>query len=362
MTVPQTTIKLDNGRLIGDGHPCFIIAEAGSNWRMGTLSRDLAMARSLIDVAVETGCDAVKFQTYKSHTVYVQNAGESDYLADAGIKTSITEIFDDLSMPYEMIAELHTYCQKQGILFMSTPFSIQDAEAVDPYVNFHKVASYEISHTQLQKWLAQTGKPIVFSTGASNWEDIDFALSHLREHGATQLAIMQCTAKYPAPLDSLNLKVLTEFKARYGLPVGLSDHSRDPVVGPCAAVALGANIIEKHYTLHNRLPGADHPFALEPHELAAMVKGIRDTELTLGQADKQVVEAEKELSTFARRGLQALKRLEPGDRLELDVNVGILRPGKRSLGAHPRYLPEMTGPVSRVIEAGDGVRREDINA
>ena len=353
-------IELDDGRLIGEGHPCFVIAEAGSNWRMGTPSRDRAMARALIDVAVEAGCDAVKFQTYKSDTVYVENAGQSEYLAEAGITTSIREIFDDLSMPYELLGELSAYCRLQGIRFMSTPFSVQDAEAVDPYVNFHKIASYEISHTELQAWLAARGKPIVFSTGASNWEEIDFALSHLRAHGAEQLAIMQCTAKYPAPLESLNLRVLPEFKARYKVPVGLSDHSRDPRIAPSAAVALGAHIIEKHYTLHNRLPGADHPFALEPDELKAMVQSIRHTELVLGQREKQVVEVERELGAFARRGLQALKRLEPGDRLKLGVNVGILRPGERALGAHPRYLPEMGGAVRRVIEPGDGVMREDV--
>lgn len=358
--VEGAVIELDNGRKIGDGHPCFIIAEAGSNWRMGTPERDMAMARALIDVALETGCDAVKFQTYKSHTVYVQNAGESDYLAESGIKKSIVDIFDDLSMPYEMLGELHAYCQKVGIVFMSTPFSIQDAQAVDPYVNYHKVASYEISHTQLQRWLAETGKPIVFSTGAAEWEDIDFAFEHLKACGAKQLSIMQCTAKYPAPLESLNLRVIPALKARYGVPVGLSDHSREAVAGPAAAAALGANMIEKHYTLHNRLPGADHPFALEPRELEAMVRAVRAAERTLGDADKRVGEVEQELRAFARRGLQAIRPIAAGEAFKLDENMAILRPGKQRLGAHPRHLAQIEGRAARrAISPGEGVMVED---
>jgi len=163
-------LELRSGRKIGAGQPTYVIAEAGSNWRMGAPKRDLAMAHALIDVAKDAGCDAVKFQTYKSHTVYAANAGESDYLAESGIKESINDIFDDLSMPYEMIEKLAAYAKRRGIDFMSTPFSKEDADAVDPFVDLHKIASYEISHTQLQAHLAKKGKPIVFSTGASTYE------------------------------------------------------------------------------------------------------------------------------------------------------------------------------------------------
>ncbi len=354
-------IELRSGRTIGAGQPVYIIAEAGSNWRMGAPKRDLAMAHALIDVAKDTGCDAVKFQTYKSHTVYAAGAGESDYLAESGIKESINEIFDDLSMPYEMIEKLATYAKKRGIDFMSTPFSKEDADAVDPFVELHKIASYEISHTELQAHLAGKGKPIVFSTGASTYEDIDFAMEHLRKSGAKQLGMFQCTAKYPAPLAEINVAEITALQARYGIPVGLSDHSREATIAPAAAVALGASLIEKHYTLNNKLPGADHPFALEPAELAAMVQAIRATERARGRVGKHVSEAERELFAFARRGLQATSPIAKGDAFKLGDNIAILRPGKHPLGAHPRFLDAIQGRrARRAIGLGAGVLVEDV--
>lgn len=355
------TIELASGRKIGPNEPCYIIAEAGSNWRMGTSSRDLAMGHALIDVAKETGCDAVKFQTYKSHTVYVANAGESDYLAESGIKESINEIFDDLAMPYDMIEKLAAYARTKQIDFMSTPFSVDDADAVDPFVMLHKVASYEISHTELQAHLARKGKPIIFSTGASTYEDIDFAFEHLKKSGARQLGILQCTAKYPAPLEAINVAEVTALRERYGVPVGLSDHSREATVAPAAAVALGACIIEKHYTLDNRLPGADHPFAVEPDELRAMVDAIRATERARGRAGKEIHAAERELYAFARRGLQATRAISAGEVIKLNENVAILRPGKRTLGAHPRYLERLEGRrMRRAIALGEGVAVDDV--
>jgi N-acetylneuraminate synthase len=245
------------------------------------------MAKALIDVAVEAGADAVKFQTYKPETVYVSNAGDSDYLSEVGIKESITEIFKDLSMPYEMIPQLAEYCQKQNIQFMSTPFSIADAKAVDPYVKIHKIASYEISHIRLIEFMAETGKPVILSTGGATYEDIEWAINHFYKNGGKEISLMQCTAKYPAPISTLNLKVIPELINRFNIPVGLSDHSRDPLIGPVGAIALGATIVEKHFTLHNKLPGPDHSFAITPDELKQMVKAIRQIEEALGSGKKR---------------------------------------------------------------------------
>lgn len=352
--------SLANGRRIGDNAPTFIIAEAGSNWRMGTPARDLAMARALIDVAVEAGADAVKFQTYRSHTVYVPNAGESDYLAEAGIKQDIISIFDDLSMPYEMIGELAAYCQKQGVLFMSSPFSVADFAAVDPYVLIHKIASYEISHIRLIEAAARSGKPLVLSTGASGHADIRFAVEWFRQCGGRDLVLMQCTAKYPAPLETLALRVLPVLKERYQVVVGFSDHSQDPVIGPSGAVALGASVIEKHFTLDKRLPGPDHAFALTPEQLKQLVKAVRDMEQALGSAKKEVQAAEEELYHFARRSLQASQPIAKGEVLREGVNVEILRPGKQQAGLHPKHLPEVEGKrATRDIPLGDGIREGD---
>lgn len=340
----------------------FIIAEAGSNWRSGTPARDMAMAQALIRAAADAGADAVKFQTYRADSVYVPNAGESDYLAHAGIKEPIVKIFEDLAMPYDMLPTLAAFCADCGVQFMSSPFSVTDARAVDPFVRVHKIASYEISHSRLIEFVAKTGKPLILSTGASDEDDVAWALDHFRAHGGKDLTLMQCTARYPAPLDALNLRAITTLRQRFGVRVGLSDHSRDPVTGPAGAVALGASVIEKHFTLHNDLPGPDHAFAITPGELALMVRAIRGVEQALGSGEICVLDQEQELRAFARRGLQAVRDIRKGDALREGVNIAIMRPGKQRPGLHPRHLPEIEGkPATRDIPLGDGIQPRDFS-
>jgi sialic acid synthase SpsE len=327
---------------------------------VGATARDRQMARALIDVAAEAGADAVKFQTYRPETVYVANAGKSDYLSEAGIKEDIRDIFADLAMPYEMLPELADYCRSRGIAFMSTPFSLADLEAIDPHVHVHKCASYENSHLRLIEGFARTGKPLVMSTGASHDDEIAWAVHTFYANGGRELCLTQCTARYPAPLDALNLRAIPAMRARFGVPVGLSDHSRHPLYGPLAAVALGARVIEKHYTLDRRLPGPDHAFAITADELSEMVQGVRAIEQTLGQGTKTVLPAEAELRAYARRGVQAIRDIAPGEALREGVNVEALRPGKQRPGIHPRYLPRLEGkPSRRQIPLGDGVVQGD---
>lgn len=338
----------------------FIIAEAGSNWRVGSPARDQAMARALIDVAVEAGADAVKFQTYRPETVYVANAGQSEYLANAGITEDISAIFADLAMPYEMIPILAEYAREQGILFMSTPFSAADFAAVDPYVDVHKIASYEISHPRLIELAARTGKPLVQSTGGASPEDILWAVETFRANGGTVLALLQCTAHYPASFEALNLRVIPELARTYGVIPGFSDHSRDPTAAPIAAVALGARVVEKHYTLHNRLPGPDHSFAITPPELTRMVEQIRYVEAALGDGVKRVLPEEEELRDYAQRAIQALCPIAEGGKLLEGKNIAILRAGVQRKGVHPRMLPDIVGrKATRAIDAGDGIRSGD---
>jgi len=338
----------------------FIIAEAGSNWRCGTPARDIKMAKSLIDVAVEARADAVKFQTYKPETVYVPNAGDSDYLSEAGIKEPITEIFKDLSMSYEMIPRLAEYCQKQNIQFMSTPFSVADAKAVDPFVKIHKIASYEISHPRLIEFMAKKDKPVILSTGGATCEDIEWVINHFYKNGGKENSLMQFTAKYPSPLSTLNLNVIPELINRFNIPVGLSDHCRDPIIGPVGAVALGATIIEKHFTLHNKLPGPDHSFAITPDELKQMVRAIRQIEQALGSDKKEIQKEERELREYAQRSIQAIKEIKKGDVLSEGKNIDILRPGKQRHGLHPKYLNEIEGKKAiRNISLGDGIQGSD---
>jgi len=338
----------------------FIIAEAGSNWRIGTSIRDIQMAKKLIDVAHEAGANAVKFQTYRAESVYVPNAGESNYLSKKGEKKSINEIFKDLSMPYEMIPQLSDYCKKKDIQFMSTVFSIEDAKAVDPYVDIHKIASYEITHSRLIEFIAKTRKPLILSTGAATEDEIEWAINHFRQNGGKEISLLQTTAKYPAPLSTLNLKVIPSLKNHFNVPVGLSDHSTNPIMGPIIAVALGASIIEKHFTLSKELPGPDHSFALTPDQLKTMVKAIRESETCLGIGKKIVQNEEKELRDFAQRGLQSIKSIKKGEVLREGVNIDILRPGKQKKGLHPMYLTKIEGKkATRDIDLGEGIMNGD---
>jgi len=338
----------------------FIIAEAGSNWRMGTPERDMKMAKTLIDIASEAGADAIKFQTYRAHSVYVPNAGNSDYLSNAGIKESINKIFEDLSMPYEMIPKLAKYSKKKNIEFMSTPFSVEDAKAIDPYTNYHKIASYEISHLRLIEYIASTGKPTFLSTGASNKEEIKWALETFFSNGGGKITLLQTTAKYPAPISSLNLKAMIDLKNEFDVDVGLSDHSTDPIIGPVIATALGASVIEKHFTLDKKLPGPDHSFALNPNQLKEMIRSIRDAEKGLGSGEKVVLDEESELRDYAQRTIQCIKPISKGDIFVEGENVNVLRSGKQRKGLHPKFLEKIQGRKStRNIPIGDGVMEED---
>ena len=334
----------------------FVIAEAGSNWKIGKYEDDLKQAKELIKVAATSGADAVKFQTFKAETLYSENAGVSDYLSRQGMEQQINDIFEYLSMPYEMIPELADYCKKEKILFMSTPFSVQDAKQINPFVDMHKVASYEINHVRLLEYLAQTKKPILISTGASTYSDIDFAVDLIRQNGNHTIGLLQCTAKYPAPLESLNLATIPEIKSRYGVDVGLSDHSIDPVIAPLIAIGFGATVIEKHFTLDRKLPGPDHKFALIPSELELMIKSIRMADITKGISDKKILDEEIELANFAKRSIQATTKISKGEIFQEGKNFDILRPGTRKKGLSPKFLTNISGKRAKTdIEAGDGI-------
>lgn len=342
--------------LFNENSHVFVIAESGSNWKCGSYDDDLKRARELIKIAANAGADAIKFQTFRPETTYVQNAGLSDYLAKSSIYKDVSEIFEKFSMPYEMIPELSKYCKDKNIMFMSTPFSVTDAREIDPFVEIHKVASFEINHVRLLEFLAKTQKPIIISTGASTYTEIDFAVNLLKQNGNTKIALLQCTSKYPAPISSLNLTVLPKLQERYHFPVGLSDHSMDPIIGPLMAVGLGAKIIEKHFTLDKKLPGPDHAFALNPDELRLTIESIRKAELAKGTGKKEILQEEEELGRFATRSIQAIKNILKGDILQEDVNFAILRPGKRSKGLPPRFFLKINGKkATKNIAMGEGI-------
>lgn len=341
---------------IDDPNHTFIIAEAGSNWKSGSYEEDLEQAKKLIKIASKAGADAVKFQTYKADTVYAYNAGNSNYLAEQGINKEINEIFEYLSMPYEMISELSQICNDEKIIFMSTPFSVEDAKQIDPFVSLHKIASFEINHVRLIEFLSKTEKPILISTGASTFGEIDFAVNLIKNNKNNEIGLLQCTSKYPAPIESLNLSAIPKMKERYNIPIGFSDHSVEPLIGPLTAVGLGATIIEKHFTLDKNLTGPDHSFAITPQELELMVKSIRQADKTKGNGKKIILNEEQELLLFAKRRIQAIKDIRKGDILKEGFNFEVLRPGNRIRGLEPRFLDKINGAKStKNVLKGDGI-------
>jgi N-acetylneuraminate synthase len=339
-------------RPVGPNEPTFVIAEAGSNH-----NGDLETARELIDVAVEAGADAVKFQTFRAEDMYVEESGGVEYLDD---DRTIYDIIESMEMPYEWIPELHDYCRERDIHFMSTPFDQRSAEKLTDYVPAWKVASYTSSHHPFLRYLAAADKPIIMSTGAHELDEIRESVATLREAGATKLVLLQCVAAYPTPLEDINVKVLETLNEEFDVLTGLSDHTLDPLTAPAAAVALGASVVEKHFTLDTTMEGPDHQFALEPDQLDAMVSAIRNTERVLGSGEKQVLDVEQELYDIARRRIHATTDINAGESFT-EENLGILRSGQRSNGLHPKFYDEILGEIAeRAISKDEGLTWDDV--
>lgn len=350
-------MKIGN-KTIGNGNPCFIIAEIGANWKYcNDPEKNYEHTLKLIDLAKEAGADAAKFQVYRAKKLYPKEAGLADYLKNP---KSIYQIIEEMELPYEWIPKLKDYCDKKGIIFMATPFDEQSADELEKAgVEIYKIASYTISHLPLLEYIAKKRKPMILSTGASNLEDIRKAVEIIKSTGNTQIALMQCTAKYPAPLTSLNLKTIPKMKELFNLPVGFSDHSRNPVIGPVAAVALGANILEKHCTSNNNLEGPDHKFAVLMDEFKEMVNAVRETEKTLGSNEKSILRDEEELYKFARMHVHTLKAIKKGEKFT-DENTAVLRSGKIKPGVDPYEFKNIVGKTAkRNLKEGEGVQKGD---
>lgn len=339
-------------RWVGVGEPTFIIAEAGSNH-----NGSFEQALRLIDAAADAGADAVKFQHFKAARLYPRSAGESDYLK---VRRSIYDIIEDMETPDDWVPKLAAHCRVRGLAFLSTPFDEAAVDVLDPYVPAFKMASYEMTHYPLLRRVAATGKPVLMSTGTATLDEVVRAVDVVRAAGNEQLVVLQCTASYPTPPEAVNARALVALREATGCPAGLSDHSRDPIVAPVVAVALGACVVEKHFTLSNRLPGPDHAFAVEPHELRELVRRVRETELVLGHGRKETLPEEQELRDFARRSIFATRAIAPGEALG-DDNVAVLRCGKLGAALPPEALHQVLGRKAvRAIRAEGLIRPEDL--
>jgi len=291
--------------------------------------------------------------------MYVEDSGAVDYLDD---DRSIYDIIESMEMPHDWIPTLHDYCVEQDIYFLSTPFDERSAEVLSEYVPAWKIASYTSSHHPFLRKLAASDKPLIMSTGAHELEEVRESVEVLKDAGVSGLALLQCVAAYPTPLEDINVKVVETLSDEFDVPVGLSDHTLDPVTAPATAVALGANIVEKHFTLDKSMKGPDHQFALEPDQLTEMVTAIRDAESALGSGDKSVLDVESELHDKARRAVHAVDDISVGEELTRE-NTKVLRPGERKAGLHPKFYDEVLGKTAvRDIKQSAGLQWDDLDS
>ena len=338
-------------RAIGPENPCLIIAEAGVNH-----NGSLEMALQLVDAAAEAGADIVKFQTFKSEQVVSPRAPKAEYqVQNTGSIESQLDMIKKLELPDDAFRTIQSRCRDKGILFLSTPFDDSSADLLETMgVAAYKIPSGEITNDPFLTHVARKQKPLILSTGMSNLAEVAAAIEVIYATGNTQLIVLHCVSNYPATPASVNLRAMETLERRFAVPTGFSDHTEGISI-PLAAVALGACVIEKHFTLDRSLPGPDHRASLEPAELAAMVKGIRQVQAALGNGVKLPVAEELSTAAVARRSLVAAKDLQAGTVLASNM-IAIRRPGT---GLPPSELQSMLGrKLKEDVAAGSLFTRE----
>lgn len=324
-------------RRIGPGEPVFIIAEAGVNH-----NGDLALARQLIDVAAEAGADAVKFQSFKLDETMSEEPDDEDkdkLALEGELRESVTDYLRKLELTAAAHQQLQAYCRERGILFLSTPFDMGSVDLLDSLdVPLFKIGSGEITNWPLLANIARRGKPILLSTGTAYLQEVMEAVQVIQETGNEEIVVLHCVSNYPANPADANLRAMGTMAAALQLPVGYSDHTPGIEVA-LAAVALGACVIEKHFTLDRNLPGPDHRASLEPDELHALVAGIRTVEAALGDGRKVPVPSEALNSKLGRRSLVAACPIPAGTTLT-EAMISSKRP---ATGLPPTMIAHFLG-------------------
>jgi pseudaminic acid synthase len=334
-------------RKIGVKYPTYIIAEMSANH-----NQEFGQAVRIIRAAKDAGAEAVKLQTYTADTMTIDCNSKCFQIKDTlWDGRRLYELYGEAYTPWDWQPKLKEIAEDFGLDLFSTPF---DHSAVDVLermkVPVYKIASFELVDLPLIRRIAQTGRPIIISTGAATLAEIDEAVQTIREIGGNQIALLKCTSAYPAQPEEMNLRTIPHMAETFKVPVGLSDHTTDIAV-PVAAVTLGACIMEKHFTLSRSIPGPDSAFSMEPHEFKAMVEAIRAAEKALGEVHYGPTKEEVKTRVY-RRSLFVVKDMKAGETFTAE-NVRSIRPGH---GLHTRYLDEVIGRVARCdIQRGSPV-------
>lgn len=332
-----------SGRRIGASEPCYIIAEAGSNH-----DRDLKQALALVDAAADAGCDAVKFQTFEGPDIA---AGPGTKFTKLSVEfrkwaDELIDLYKACALPVEFHKSIAERASEREIHFFSSPFS---EKAVDLLFSIGvpalKIASFEIVHLPLIRHAAATGLPLVISTGLAGLGDVERALEAADKGGCKALALLHCGSNYPLTIAGANLAAMDTLRRAFGVPIGYSDHTEGVAV-PTAAAAIGASLLEKHFTTDRNGKGPDHSFALEPNELKNMVQQVRDAQTAIGSGRKRRMPEEEDNARRGRRSLIAARNIKAGERLTPD-SVKVVRPGA---GLEPLLLElVLNRPLTRDV-------------
>ena len=316
---------------IGDGQPVFIIAEAGVNH-----NGSLKLAKQLVDAAKAAGADAVKFQTFQAEKLADQSAPLAGYQKRGINAASQFEMLKQLELPPAAFKELFSYCRKKGILFLSTPFDQPSALLLNklPVAAF-KISSGDLNNLPLLRMITAFGRPIILSTGMATMAEVMTAVKAISRK---DLILLHCTSNYPTAYQNVNLLAMETIRSATGLLVGYSDHTLGIEV-PLAAAALGASVIEKHFTLDRKMKGPDHLASLEPKELTEMVAGIRKIEKAMGRPEKAPIRSELPIRLVARKSLFAVRDIAKGEKIT-EAMLAIKRPGT---GIEPKHLDAIVG-------------------
>jgi len=300
-----------------------IIAEAGVNH-----NGDINLAKRMIDAAAEAGVDYVKFQTFKAENLVQRNAKKASYQIDntdsAGSQFSMLKKLEISNETHNMLIE---YCKLKNVKFLSTAFDFESIDFLKDKIDFYKIPSGEITNLPYLEKVAKLGLSIVMSTGMANMQEVKDAFNVLIKNGVqkNEITILHCNTEYPTPMEDVNLKAMLSIEKELGVEIGYSDHTLGIEI-PIAAVALGAKIIEKHFTLDRKMEGPDHKASLEPNELKAMVTGIRNIELALGDGIKKASKSEKKNILIARKSIVSISSIKIGD-VFTEENISVKRPG-----------------------------------
>lgn len=324
-------------RVVGAGHPAFVIAEAGVNH-----NGELGLAFQLVDAAIAAGADAVKFQTFIASEVITAGAAKAEYQkTTTGEQESQLEMVKRLELSFGDFRKLKMYCDDQGITFLSTPFDFKSVDFLAELdVVAFKISSGDLTNHPLLRHVASKGRPVILSTGMSDMDEVREALAVLHD---ADVILLQCVTNYPAAAEDINLRAMLSMQSTFDVNVGFSDHTLGIEVA-LAAVALGACVIEKHFTLDKNSAGPDHRASLEPHEFKALVEGIRKVEASLGDGQKVPSASEATNATVARRSIVAARDISAGTVIT-PAEIAFKRPGT---GLAPRMADQVLGKIARV--------------